>query len=105
MTTDQIIFDKLKQRFNPIELDVQNESHMHSGPATDSHYKVIIASDEFAGKRLIQCHRAVNECLAEELAGAVHALSIHTYSVEEWQSGKVNVPLSPKCLGGSKSDK
>ncbi|EWH11382.1 cell division protein BolA [Catenovulum agarivorans DS-2] len=104
MTIDEVIFDKLKGKFNPVELDVQNESHMHSGPATDSHYKVIVVSEIFDGLRLIQRHRAINECLAEELAGPVHALSIHTYSVKEWQNGDVNVPLSPKCLGGSKSD-
>ena len=39
----------------------------------ESHFRVKIAADAFAGKMLVQRHRLVNEALAEELAGPVHA--------------------------------
>lgn len=100
--TEQIINNKLVAEFTPQLLDVQNESHMHSGPATNSHFKVIIVSEVFAGMRLLARHRLVNACLANELAGEVHALSMHTYTPDEWVDAKNAVPLSPKCLGGSK---
>ncbi|MER2493622.1 BolA family protein [Catenovulum sediminis] len=104
-TLDQKIQQKLLNTFEPTVLDVQNESHMHSGTATDSHYKVIIVSRVFEGQRLITRHRSVNQCLAQELEGPVHALAIHTYTEDEWEAQQGRVPLSPNCMGGSKSDK
>ncbi|AWB68025.1 transcriptional regulator [Saccharobesus litoralis] len=102
MSVESVIIEKLTQTFDPAVLDVINESHMHSGPATESHFKVIVVSDNFIGQRLLARHRAVNSCLADELAGPVHALAIHAYHPEEWQTRKNDVPLSPNCLGGSK---
>ena len=43
---------------------------------TETHFKVVIVSEFFEGKPLIDRHRAVNECLALELSEGVHALSI-----------------------------
>ncbi|WP_111976477.1 BolA family protein [Algibacillus agarilyticus] len=103
MSIEKSIIEKLSLTFTPRVLDVVNESHMHSGPALESHFKVIMVSHVFEQKRLIARHRAVNECLAEELAGDVHALAIHVYTPEEWETRQHSVPLSPKCLGGSKS--
>jgi len=72
---------KLKQRFAPLELDVIDESHHHAGhsgarPDGESHFKVKIVAQAFSGQSLVQCHRMVNETLAEELKERVHALSI-----------------------------
>ncbi len=72
---------KLKQRFTPVELNVIDESHHHAGhsgarPDGESHFKVKIVADAFAGQSLVQCHRLINETLAEELKERVHALSI-----------------------------
>jgi stress-induced morphogen len=63
--------------FNPVFLDVINESHKHNVPkGSESHFKVIVVSEEFEGLSLIKRHRAVNHTLAEELAQGVHALQI-----------------------------
>lgn len=35
-----IIESRLKETLTPTHLEVINESHMHSGPATESHFKV-----------------------------------------------------------------
>jgi BolA protein len=49
----------------------------HMSQSGETHFKVIIVSDVFDGKILIDRHRLVNECLALELAErGVHALSI-----------------------------
>lgn len=93
---------KLVAAFQPAHLEVINESHMHSvPPGSESHFKVVITAESFAGKRQVQRHQSVYAALAEELAGGVHALALHTYSPEEWLSDKA-VPASPQCLGGSK---
>jgi BolA protein len=105
MTIEAVIEEKLLSAFSPIHLDVINESHQHNvAPGSESHFKVIIVSEEFEGERLIKRHRAINSILAEELANKIHALALHTYTEKEWKSYYAeNTPLSPKCLGGSKS--
>ncbi|UPQ88517.1 transcriptional regulator BolA [Vibrio sinaloensis] len=99
----QEIENKLQQTFNPAHLEVVNESYMHNVPSgSESHFKVIIVSEAFADKRLIARHRQVNQTLADELANHIHALSIHTYTPQEWQQQKGIAPDSPMCLGGAK---
>ena len=101
MIIQQRIQEKLSAAFSPIHLAVINESHMHNVPAgSESHFKVVIVSEAFVGKRLLPCHRMVNEVLAEELAKNIHALAIHTYDPEKWAS-TAQAPDSPNCMGGS----
>lgn len=98
------ILTKLRAEFQPAHLEVINESHMHSvPPGSESHFKVIMAAAAFAGKRQVQRHQAIYACLADELQNGVHALALHTFSLEEWQANTA-VPASPQCLGGSKHD-
>jgi BolA protein len=103
-TVQQAIEAKLQAALSPSYLEVLNESHMHNVPAnSETHFKVTIVSEDFAGKRLIQRHRLVNQCLSEELAGPVHALAQHTYTQEDWAKKQGIAPDSPNCLGGGKS--
>ncbi|AZQ11425.1 MULTISPECIES: BolA family protein [Shewanella] len=99
MSVADIIHAKLTEALAPVHLEVINESHMHNVPKnSETHFKVVIASAAFTGQRLIGRHRAVNAALADELAAGVHALSMHTYTPEEWQALEA-VPSSPKCRG------
>lgn len=103
MIVQQRINDKLQAELSPEYLEVVNESHNHNVPSgSESHFKVTIVADAFSGKRLIQRHRLINQILADELANDIHALALHTYSKEEWQTKFGQVPESPKCMGGSK---
>ncbi len=105
MTVQATIETKLQQALSPSLLDVINESHQHSVPAgSESHFKVVIVSPAFAGQRLVARHQTVYRVLAEELAGGVHALALHTYTPEEWGAREGGAPASPKCMGGSKHD-
>jgi BolA protein len=103
MNTQEIITKKL-QALSPEHLEVVNESHMHNVPeGSESHFKVVIVSDAFKDKMLIARHRLVNKALEEELKGGIHALALHTMTMEEWFE-KGNAPQSPPCLGsGAKS--
>lgn len=83
---------------NPLHLELINESHMHAGPATDSHFKLVLVSHAFEGKRAVARHQQVYQLLAEQLRGPVHALALHLYTPEEWQ--QATVPPSPRCQGG-----
>jgi BolA protein len=88
MSVEQSIEKKLTEAFAPRRLDVVNESHLHSGhagsPGTgESHFRVTIVSDKFAGLSRVQRHRLVNAMLADELTGPVHALALKTLTPTE----------------------
>ena len=99
------IKQKLIEKFKPNYLDIINESFMHSVPKdSETHFKVIVISDNFKGFSLIEKHKSVQECLDWELKNGVHALSIVAKTTEQWNKNQ-NISKSPACLGGSKHDK
>ncbi len=103
MSIESEISEKLTRNLHPQHLQVINESHMHNvPPGAESHFKVIVVSDNFDGKMLIARHRLVNQALAEELAGPVHALALHTMTPAEWREKEASAPPSPPCMGGAK---
>jgi BolA protein len=82
MRVADIIADKLTAAFAPESLRVEDESHRHEGhaghrPGGQSHFRVHIVSAAFRGKSRLERHRMINEILAGELNGGVHALAIH----------------------------
>ncbi|MBT6327067.1 MAG: BolA family transcriptional regulator [Candidatus Thioglobus sp.] len=97
----QHLTQQLEISLNPTHLEVVNESHNHSGPASESHFKLVVVSDYFSDLKLIDRHRFVNQLFKEELSH-IHALAMHTYTPDEWAI-KNGAPDSPKCAGGSKS--
>ena len=104
MTMQSTIEAKLAQAFEADHLQVINESHMHNVPPdSETHFKVVLVSPAFEGLRKVARHRLVYAELGAELAGPVHALALHTYTVGEWQA-RGAAPLSPQCLGGSRHD-
>ena len=105
MTMQEQIETKLRSALAPVHLDVVNESHMHSvPPGSESHFNVVVVSDRFAGKALVLRHRQVNEILAAELGGGIHALALHTMTAEEWER-RAGAAASPACLSGSRAEK
>ena len=105
LSTQDIISEKLDQRFDLKHLDVVNESGNHNvPPGSETHFKVVLVSPDFEGSRLIARDRAVNETLAQELAGGVHALALHTYTPGEWAARFGDATMSPPCLGGRKAE-
>jgi len=105
MTMQQTIEQKLGASLRPKHLDVINESHMHSvPPGSESHFKVVVVSDAFEGKSLVQRHQAVNGALADELKKGIHALSMVTLTASEWEKRGGRTMDSPACHGGGKKD-
>jgi BolA protein len=102
MSVEKIIQEKLADALQVTSMDILNESHMHSGPATDSHFKLTLVSEDFAGKRLVQRHQLIYGLLSVEMQSPIHALAMHLYTQEEWANRNEAVTPSPKCLGGSK---
>ena len=106
MTIQSDIENKLSAQLAVDHLEVVNESHMHNVPAnSETHFKVTAVSVDFTGKRSVARHQMIYKVVAEELAGPVHALALHTYTPDEWQQREAASPTSPDCLGGSKADR
>ncbi|MDG2091030.1 MAG: BolA/IbaG family iron-sulfur metabolism protein [Gammaproteobacteria bacterium] len=99
MNVEEKISSKLKGAFEPIHLKLLNESHMHAGTATESHFNLLLVSQSFTNLKKVQRHQAVYKLLSEELAGPVHALALHLYSPEEWAESENKIIKSPNCEG------
>ncbi|KAL1495423.1 hypothetical protein AB1Y20_016791 [Prymnesium parvum] len=94
---------KLTAAFAPEHLEVINESSNHCVPkGSETHFKVVVVSHQFAGLPPLERHRQVNAVLADELEGSagppVHALSIVAKTPEQWAKSNAVSP-SPPCMG------
>lgn len=72
---------KLEAAFQPMHLDVHDDSEMHRGHAGyreggESHFTVTIRAEAFAGMSRLARHRAVHKALGPELVGRIHALAL-----------------------------
>lgn len=88
MSVQSTLEAKLKLAFRPQALTVDDESSQHEGhsgarPGGETHFRVYIVASLFAGKSRVEMHRMINEVLAEDLAGPVHALAIHASATGE----------------------
>ncbi len=87
MSVRNAIIGKLSAQFAPEHLEVIDESARHQGHAGwrdggETHFRVRIATRQFAGKPRVAQHRAVMAVLEAELQGGVHALAIEVLSTD-----------------------
>lgn len=77
----QEITAALESVFQPTDLSVLNESHLHSGHAGDdgsgeSHWRIVMAAPALAPMSRIARHRAVHAALGVGIMGRLHALAL-----------------------------
>lgn len=65
----------------PEQLDVINESAMHSGHSGDdgsgeSHWRIVIKAESLDAMSRIGRHRAIHSALGHDIIGRIHALAI-----------------------------
>lgn len=72
--------DEIKQM---IEVGLPDSQVSVSGDG--SHFEAVVVSEAFAGKGMLQQHRMVYATLGENIENAaIHALSMKTYTPEQW---------------------
>jgi len=49
------------------------------------HFEAVVVSEEFSGLSRIQRQQRVNKTLGERMTGEIHALSMKTFTPQEWQ--------------------
>ncbi len=76
----EIIINRLTQSFNPITLELIDESHKHKNHINFKedkfHFKLIISSKKFNKISLIQAHKEIYLCLQDLFENKIHAFSI-----------------------------
>lgn len=103
MTMQSQLERKLGESFNPMHLEVVNESYMHNVPeGSESHFKVVVVAEAFENQARVARHRLVNEAVAAELQAGIHAFSINAMTPSEWFDRGGPTTESPPCLGGSR---
>lgn len=101
MSIATLIERKVRDGLDVTTLQLDNESHMHNvPPASESHFRLVVVSPAFAGLLPVRRHQRIYGLLADELAGPVHALALHTFTPEEWQA-REGAAESPACRGGN----
>ena len=83
---------KIEEALAPARLEIVDDSHRHAGHAGhdgrgESHFRVVIVSDAFAGKSRVARQRLVYDLLSAELQDRVHALSLTTQTPDEAARG------------------
>ncbi|MDX1976194.1 MAG: BolA family protein [Pseudanabaenaceae cyanobacterium bins.68] len=88
--------DQIKSQLNTafapswLELQDQSDRHRHhpgrkQAPAGSGHYDLVIVSEQFESKTLIQRHRLIYSVLADQIPSQIHALTIRAYTPAEWR--------------------
>jgi acid stress-induced BolA-like protein IbaG/YrbA len=62
--------------------------HLSVAGDDGTHFEAIIVSEAFAGKSRVQRHQLVYQTLGDRMRAEIHALSMKTYTPQEWQSLK-----------------
>ncbi len=94
---EESILKKIKENLNPEVLFLENESHMHSGPRSESHFKLYVVSDKFEGMIRVDRQRLVNEILSENFKEGLHALTMKLKTPGEHTEKTVESFISPRC--------
>lgn len=82
---EQLLRQRVTQRYSPTKLEIENESHKHRHHAPmqgvdsqETHFKVTIVSEEFASQSRIERQRGVYQLFKDEMKmdNGIHALSL-----------------------------
>ena len=77
MVTPESIQENIAQGMNTVHLSVTGDGQ---------HFEAIVVSEEFAGKSRVQRHQRVYQTLGDRMREEVHALSMKTFTPQEWES-------------------
>jgi len=95
MMNSKKIQDILQNKFSPDYIKIVDDSERHLGHAGQkesggSHYTIILVSDSFEGKTLLERHRAVYDAVEMDRSESIHAFALKVYTSKEWSSKNPN---------------
>ena len=75
-----LLRERLVREFAPLELVIEDESHLHAGHAGAaggaSHFRVHIVAPAFAGLTAVARHRLVYAAVGDLIPNEIHALAL-----------------------------
>ncbi|KAF3925479.1 hypothetical protein ABW21_db0209705 [Orbilia brochopaga] len=89
---EDTIRSKVTEALNPRTLEIHNDSHRHAHhqamqgvTSKETHFRLVVVSDEFTGKGLRARHQLIYNLLKDEMAqeGGIHALQLTTRTLAE----------------------
>ncbi|WP_416899329.1 MAG: BolA family protein [Minwuia sp.] len=88
MTYRERIESRLTAAFQPVSLEIRDDSHKHKGhvghrPEGETHFHVRIVSAAFEGQNRVNRQRAIYRELKAEMEERVHALSLEVLTPAE----------------------
>ena len=63
-----------------------SDAKVHVSSEDNTHFEAIVVSDSFIGKRSIQRHQMIYQCLGDSMGNEIHALTISTYTLDEYSN-------------------
>lgn len=76
MVTPESIKHNIEQGMPVVYLSVTGDG---------AHFEAVVVSEEFAGKSRVQRHQRVYQTLGDRMREEIHALSMKTFTPQEWQ--------------------
>lgn len=58
------------------------------------HFEAVVVSEAFANKTMVQQHQLVYKTLGDKMRGEIHALSLRTYTPEQWTEQRGGIEQS-----------
>ncbi len=98
MQLQALIEEEINKGFSVCHLILENESQMHSRGELESHFKLVLVSNDFEGVTKVRRHQSIYKVLSE-LMPQFHALALHLYTEKEW-AVLSELPTSSLCGGG-----
>jgi len=87
MNRAAMIEQRLRQAYDPVSLEVLDQSHLHTGhegaKSGGGHFDVLIVSERFAHQNQVKRHRLIYDALKELMPTEIHALGIKAYTPDE----------------------
>ena len=72
--------------FSVLDVSEQHRGHQNFKENIESHFEIIIVSEQFKNMKRIDRHRIVNHNLIEEFSSDLHSAIIKTYTIEEFKN-------------------
>ena len=88
MPNKEKIEEILRGQLKVYKLELIDESFKHAGHNDDAkkggtHMQLLIVSDDFKGRRLIERHKLIYKILDDQFKDGLHALAIKALTIEE----------------------
>jgi acid stress-induced BolA-like protein IbaG/YrbA len=79
MVTPESIRENIEHGMKAAHVEVEGDGQ---------HFFAVVVSDEFAGLNRVQRHQRVYQTLGERMREEIHALSIKTFTPQEWENSR-----------------